>query len=476
MHKFYLLISLLNAVANISFLCIRMKNILLLILLFPLVVSGQNKIKVYSTQPVDTTISTGVNAVYLDRSYDDTLIAYIQRAKYSIDIAVFSYDQYGQMSNIANAVNQAQANGRQVRWIYCGGVGNTGLSLLNSSIPTLASPTSALYAIMHHKFVIFDANSSDPADAIVFTGSANWNADQINEDENNLVIINDQPLAQTYLEEFNEMWGSTGMTPDTSASRFGPFKTNNTQHYFQVEGKTVELYFSPSDNTNSHLINVINSADNDLNFGVYTFTRPDIADTIVYKINQGVKVTGIMDQYSIGFNAHTILSPVMGNDLKVFTHPDSIFHSKYMIVDACDPNSDPVVEVGTHNWTTAAETKNDENVLIIHDDTLANIFLQAYKGSFTRLNGVLQNCPPNSVEEHFSVISVYPNPAKDFLEIALPLNEILSIQIYSIDGKIIKNDIHLNNVIYISNLISGWYVMKITTTKSSYLAKFVKTD
>ena len=110
MHKFYLLISLLNAVANISFLCIRTKNILLLILLFPIVVSGQNKIKVYSTQPVDTTISTGVNAVYLDRSYDDTLIAYIQRAKYSIDIAVFSYDQYGQMSNIANAVNQAQAN------------------------------------------------------------------------------------------------------------------------------------------------------------------------------------------------------------------------------------------------------------------------------------------------------------------------------------------------------------------------------
>ncbi|MBK7573073.1 MAG: hypothetical protein IPI10_16185 [Bacteroidetes bacterium] len=57
-----------------------------------------------------------------------------------------------------------------------------------------------------------------------------------------------------------------------------------------------------------------------------------------------------------------------------------------MIVDACDPNSDPAVEVGSHNWTTAAETKN-ENVLIIHDDTIANIFLQAYKGSFNRLGG-----------------------------------------------------------------------------------------
>ncbi|MFZ7116132.1 MAG: phospholipase D-like domain-containing protein [Bacteroidota bacterium] len=453
-----------------------MKKIFWILFLLPLTGIGQNKIKVYSTQPVDTSISTGVNAVYLDKSYDDTLIAYILRAKYTIDIAVFSYDQYGQMSNIANAVNQAKANGRQIRWIYCGGVGNSGLSLLNSSIPTLASPTSALYAIMHHKFVIFDANSPDPEDAIVFTGSANWNPDQINEDENNLVIVNDQPVALTYLEEFNEMWGSTGMAPDTSVSRFGPFKTNNTQHFFQVDGKTVEVYFSPSDNTNSHLINVINSADNDLNFGVYTFTRPDIADTIVHKINQGVITKGIMDQYSIGFNAHTILTPVMGNDLKVFTHPDSIFHSKYMIVDACDPNSDPVVEVGTHNWTTAAETKNDENVLIIHDDTIANIFLQAFKASFERLGGSMQDCSSSSIDEQDVEMKIYPNPAKDYLKVELPAGIINSIYIYSNVGTVVRSEKPGSNLINTSDIVSGSYVIKVVTPQKIYFKKFLKID
>lgn len=453
-----------------------MKKIFWILFLLPLTGIGQNKIKVYSTQPVDTSISTGVNAVYLDKSYDDTLIAYIQRAKYTIDIAVFSYDQYGQMSNIANAVNQAKANGRQIRWIYCGGVGNSGLSLLNSSIPTLASPTSALYAIMHHKFVIFDANSPDPEDAIVFTGSANWNPDQINEDENNLVIVNDQPVALTYLEEFNEMWGSTGMAPDTSVSRFGPFKTNNTQHFFQVDGKTVEVYFSPSDNTNSHLINVINSADNDLNFGVYTFTRPDIADTIVHKINQGVITKGIMDQYSIGFNAHTILTPVMGNDLKVFTHPDSIFHSKYMIVDACDPNSDPVVEVGTHNWTTAAETKNDENVLIIHDDTIANIFLQAFKASFERLGGSMQDCSSSSIDEQDVEMKIYPNPAKDYMKVELPAGIINSIYIYSNVGTVVRSEKPGSNLINTSDIVSGSYVIKVVTPQKIYFKKFLKID
>ncbi|MBK7573072.1 MAG: hypothetical protein IPI10_16180 [Bacteroidetes bacterium] len=41
--------------------------------------------------------------------------------------------------------------------------------------------------------MVFDANSPDPDDAILFSGSANWNGGQMNEDENNLVIINDQP-------------------------------------------------------------------------------------------------------------------------------------------------------------------------------------------------------------------------------------------------------------------------------------------
>lgn len=437
-------------------------------------VFGQNKIKVYSTQPVDTSISTGVNAIFLDRSYDDTLIAYIHRARYTLDIAVFSYDQSSQYSNIANAINQAYSNGIEIRWIYCGGVGNSGLSLLNSAIPTLASPSTALYGIMHNKFVIIDANSSDPNDAIVFTGSANWNAEQINDDENNLVIVNDQPLAQAYLAEFNEMWGSVGMTPDLVVSKFGPFKANNTPHFFQIEGKSVECYFSPSDNTNLHLINLINSADNDLNFGVYTFTRPDIADTIVYKINHGVTTTGIMDQYSLGFSAETILSPVMGNTLKIYSDPNFIYHSKHMIVDACDPNSDPAVEVGSHNWSTAADTKHDENILIIHDDTIANQFLQAYKGSFNRLGGNLVPCLPDNIKSDELNFSIYPNPASDFLSIENQGNQNFQVQIFSLDGRIVLSKFRCSDSIDISDLTDGCYVIKMTSEKKIVVKQFLK--
>lgn len=450
-----------------------MKKIVLFILLFSTIAKAQTKIKTYFSRPVDTSISSGVNAIWLNQTIEDTLVAYINRAKFSIDIAVFSYDQSSGMADIAAAVNNAYLSGKVVRWIYNGGSSNSGLSGLNSGIKKLGSPTSVNYGIMHNKFVVIDANSSNANDAIVWTGSCNWNAEQFHSDENNVVIIQDQPLAQAYQTEFNEMWGSTTSIPNSTLSKFGPFKSDNTPHYFTIEGKVVECYFSPSDGTTNHLINLINSADNDLNFGVYTFTRQDLADTIAYKISRGVKTTGIMDQYSLGFSANTILAPIMGNKLKIYSDPNYIYHSKHLIVDACLPNSDPAVEVGSHNWSTAAETKNDENILIIHDDTIANVFLQAYKASFNRLLGVLTPCSSTGVEEIEKSFSIYPNPSSMILYLNLNHEKYQSLELLDVYGcpKYFSTD--LLSELNIERLRDGNYILKITFSDHVEIQKFI---
>ena len=41
-------------------------------------------------------------------------------------------------------------------------------------------------------------------------------------------------------------------------------------------------------------------------------------------------------------------------------------------------DSDPLVITGSHNWSTAAETNNDENTIIIHDANIANQFYQEF--------------------------------------------------------------------------------------------------
>ena len=70
-----------------------MKKIILLnCLLFSTLFSWSqtDKIKTYFSRPVNNAVSTGTNAIYLNQLIDDTLIAYINRAKYSLDMAIIA--------------------------------------------------------------------------------------------------------------------------------------------------------------------------------------------------------------------------------------------------------------------------------------------------------------------------------------------------------------------------------------------------
>ena len=64
--------------------------------------------------------------------------------------------------------------------------------------------------------------------------------------------------------------------------------------------------------------------------------------------------------------------------------PNSLHH-KYAIADANVSASDPILLTGSHNWSSNAENNSDENTLIIHDATIANIYLQEFKLVIMRL-------------------------------------------------------------------------------------------
>jgi hypothetical protein len=102
------------------------------------------KIKVYFTQPVNTTISTGVNAASLGNKLFDTLGAYINRAKYTVDIAQYEYQTLSGTDPIKTAINAAYARGVKIRFIQDNSQAssNSGVTSLTSAIPKLTSPAS----------------------------------------------------------------------------------------------------------------------------------------------------------------------------------------------------------------------------------------------------------------------------------------------------------------------------------------------
>ncbi len=371
---------------------------------FATISNSSGDMKAYFNSPVDVSYSTGVDAIYLPETIDDTLISYINRAKYTIDFTIYNFNNSG-ISNISEALKAAANRGVRVRVIGCGTTANLGIDeLIGSAVNVLIGPDdSQRTGIMHNKFIVFDAQSEDPDEPLVWTGSTNFTNGQINLDANNVIIVQDQSLARSYQIEFEEMWGSHGAEPDAANALFGSTKRNNTPHEFIINGKRVECYFSPTGGVNGKIVQVINSSDYDLSIATMLITRIVIADDIVDRKSAGVAVNMITN--TEGNNNSTVNEILEASLTTHYTFDDvspGIMHHKYMIIDQGAPSSDPMIFTGSHNWSAAADNDNDENTLIIHDATMANIYYQQFVKRFVENNGVLDELtdPPSAVNDN----------------------------------------------------------------------------
>ncbi|HEX2898334.1 MAG TPA: phospholipase D-like domain-containing protein, partial [Bacteroidia bacterium] len=295
---------------------------------------SSGKITAYFNRIPDLSQSTGVDASYIGTDIADTLAAHIDRAMASIDICIYNWDNLTDGMKIVAALNNAHNRGVSIRLIYDGGTNNSGIGAVSGAVRKLSSPQGINYSIMHNKFVVIDENASDPNLPIVWTGSTNWTDQQLTEDANNVIIFQDQSLARAYKMEFDEMWGNSSQTSPASPSlaKFGQFKADNTPHEFVVGGNSVQVYFSPSDQTNTQILNTIATADTDLYFAQFVATRSDLAYKIKDQIAlNGLDSKGLLDDSSSSAIPYGILKPSMGSDLALYRHSWSL-HQKYLIV------------------------------------------------------------------------------------------------------------------------------------------------
>ncbi len=438
--------------------------------------ASSGNIITYFNTPVDNSVSSGTNAIYLPDAIDDTLIAYINRAKSTIDFTMYNFTETG-ISSVSSALNAAYARGVTVRMIFDGSAGNTGVQSVISAIKKVGSPTGADYGIMHNKFIIIDAYDSDPNVPLVWTGSTNLTDGQVNTDPNSVIIIQDKSLAIAYTLEFNEMFGSTTAIPDMSAIKFGPDKTDNTPHKFIIGGKDVECYFSPSDGTNDKIIETINQADDNIKIATMLITRSDIGYALKHAVdsnNVALKVL-VNSEGQCSQTVWALLTSLIGNDLQEDAAVTGIMHHKLMIVDE-GTTSNPTLLMGSHNWSNAANNKNDENTLIFYDNQeLANIYFQFFKYRFEQNKnvGIAENGFANSV-------SCYPNPSNGDFVIEMNSNKAtqLTINIFDLSGRNVLSQSH-NTIagsnsfaIDASSLSKGTYVLQMINSNGK---RFVNT-
>lgn len=292
--------------------------------------------------------------------------------------------------------------------------GDTLVMLEQAQVPWIDDTAngSAGSDLMHHKFVVVDGQR------LIIT-SANFTTSDIHGDfshpasqgnANNMLRISSPELAKLFTQEFNAMWGDgPGGKPDSKFGLQKPFRSPQTV----VLGSTsVTVQFSPtspsrpwSQSSNGLIGKTLSTAQRSTDLALFVFSEQRLANVLEKNHERGVQVRAVIDP-GFAYRSYSEALDMLGVELKddCRTEPNNhpwqnpistvgaprlppgdLLHNKFGIVDQA------TVITGSHNWTDAANTGNDETLLVIASPTVAAHYNREFERLYT--NAIL-GVPP----------------------------------------------------------------------------------
>lgn len=138
-----------------------------------------------------------------------------------------------------------------------------------------------------------------------------------------------------------------------------------------------EVYFCPRDSCDSAIIRTVDSAHSKIYCAIYIFTLDTIADALVRAGQRGVDVKLVIEsQQAQNIGAEYPKLKLAGVNVKLDSNP-ALMHHKFCIVD------DAIVITGSYNWSDQATNKNNENLLILHNQKLATKYNEEFSYLWT---------------------------------------------------------------------------------------------
>lgn len=261
---------------------------------------------------------------------------------------------------------------------------------------------SAGSGIMHHKFAVIDGKT-------VIASTANFTLSGIHGDylkpksrgnANSLLVIQSESSAKSFTEEFEIMWGSAN-----DVSRFGTQKPYRKSRSVSLSSRKslLTLQFSPTsqrlswdDSVNGLIGKTISKAKTGVRMALFVFSDQKITDILQAKrsANADLKI-GLVIEPNFAFRYYSetldmwglmMLDPwcqygyeenpwsePLGDEIGISNLEDGdVMHHKFAVVD-----NDTVI-VGSQNWSVSANHKNDENIIVVKDKTIASAYLKEF--------------------------------------------------------------------------------------------------
>lgn len=129
-----------------------------------------------------------------------------------------------------------------------------------------------------------------------------------------------------------------------------------------------EVYFSLYDNPQKAIIKNINQAEAFINIAMYIFTDREIALPLVKAHERGVKVRLYLDKDQVDYKYSQSRFLVQKGIKTRISSNNYIMHHKFAIID------NRLLLTGSYNWTFSANNRNDENLMVIDDPEIVEIF------------------------------------------------------------------------------------------------------
>lgn len=285
---------------------------------------------------------------------DSALAAAIDQARLSVDMAIFDLNLW----SIRDALIGAHRRGVAIRVVTeSDNLDEPEINdLVEAGIPVLGDRREGL---MHNKFAVIDRQE-------VWTGSMNYTTTEAYLNNNNLLRLRSSQLAENYTKEFEEMFIDDLFGPDIRPATPNPVVA--------INGVEVKNFFSPDDRPAEKIVQEINAAQESIYFLAFSFTADPLAEAIIARAQNGITVAGVMEETQAESN--------IGGDYKLFItsginvrldgNPRNMHH-KVIIIDK------QTVITGSYNFSTSAESRNDENIVVIDDEGLAAEYLAEFE-------------------------------------------------------------------------------------------------
>jgi phosphatidylserine/phosphatidylglycerophosphate/cardiolipin synthase-like enzyme len=352
---------------------------------------------------------------WLSRGLVERMEAFLGEAldgTWAIDLAIYEYH----LPRLHEAMVEAAERGVKVRVLHHGATDDEAAAENEHLLHHPELPNAELFprvttALMHNKFVVLsriDGNGVRTPVAVL-AGSTNWTENGCYRQANVIHIARSPSVLETYAAMFEALVETRGDRGDTKRwiNKNNPLPTAPERF----------VGFSPRSNlADIQLVaNLIAGAQRDVIFSTAFKLREEVEDALLGSPNDQIlrlgvqnsssaKITGVHRDRTAQFTAAALLPGGIEGWLKETTagqRGNIRVHTKAVAIDV---TSDvPLVISGSHNLSTNASDKNDENYMIVRrDQHIADVYLceimRIYDHYRFRFSAKEQGTPGNPVD------------------------------------------------------------------------------